>query len=71
MLMNNGRGEKKGGENLQELFNWFRSVDRDNSGSISANELQMLTFGGHALGLETSAKLVKVFDKNRSGHIGA
>ena len=55
---------------LQDLFSWFRSVDRDNSGSITANELQLLTFGGNPLGLETASKLVAVFDRDRSGSIG-
>lgn len=49
---------------------WFRSVDRDNSGSITAHELQMVTFGGFPLGMDIAIKLVKVFDKDRSGTIG-
>ena len=57
-------------QELQELQVWFRTVDRDGSGHISARELQMLTFGGVPLGLDTAIKLVKVFDKDRSGSIG-
>lgn len=55
---------------IQELQMWFRSVDRDNSGSITAHELQMVTFGGFPLGMDIAIKLVKVFDKDRSGTIG-
>jgi Ca2+-binding EF-hand superfamily protein len=55
---------------LQKLQAWFASVDADRSGSITAYELQKVTFGGFPLGLDNSIKLVKVFDKDRSGTIG-
>jgi len=54
---------------LQKLQAWFTSVDTDRSGSITAQELQRLTFGGFPLGMEVAIKLVKVFDKDRSGTI--
>jgi len=54
---------------LQKLQAWFASVDTDRSGSITAHELQKVTFGGFPLGLDIALKLVKVFDKDRSGTI--
>merc|ERR1711879_647607 len=50
-------------------FAQFASVDTDRSGSITAQELQKVTFGGFPLGLDIAIKLVKVFDKDRSGNI--
>jgi len=54
---------------MQKLQAWFASVDSDRSGSITATELQRVTFGGYTLGLDNAIKLVKVFDKDRSGTI--
>jgi len=44
-------------------------VDKDRSGTITANELATLPFGGKQLGHATAKKLIKVFDKNYSGSI--
>merc|ERR1712137_14774 len=54
---------------MQKLQAWFATVDTDRSGSITATELQRVTFGGYTLGLDNAIKLVKVFDKDRSGTI--
>jgi Ca2+-binding EF-hand superfamily protein len=56
-------------QDLANLQAWFSSVDKDRSGSITANELGTLNFGGKPLGLATAKKLIKVFDKNYSGSI--
>lgn len=56
-------------QELQGLQAWFSSVDADRSGSITCNELAQLQFLGKPLGLETAKKLIKVFDKDYSGHI--
>ena len=39
-----------------------RSMDRDNSGSISANELANVAVGGSVLGIDNGMKLIRVFD---------
>merc|ERR1712137_574517 len=36
---------------MQKLQAWFATVDTDRSGSITATELQRVTFGGYTLGL--------------------
>lgn len=54
---------------MQGLQQWFNSVDIDRSGTITANELAVYPFMGKPLGLETSKKLIKVFDKNYTGNI--
>merc|ERR1712137_1070474 len=54
---------------MNKLRAWFASVDSDRSGSISHVELARLTFGGFPLGLDIAIKLVKVFDRDRSGTI--
>merc|ERR1712100_361625 len=56
-------------QELQKLQAWFTSVDADRSGSITAHELQKVTFGGFPLTMAIAIKLVKVFDKDRSGTI--
>lgn len=56
-------------QELQEIQAWFSSVDRDRSGSITANELAGITFNGVPLGYDVALKLVRVFDKDRSGTI--
>ena len=53
-----------------ECQQWFAAVDRDRSGSITPQELQNLSFGGRPLGYQIALKLVKVFDRDRSGSIG-
>jgi Ca2+-binding EF-hand superfamily protein len=57
-------------QEMNELQGWFRSIDKDNSGHITANELMGIQFGGQRFGLETARKLVKVFDRDNSGNIG-
>eukprot|EP01102_Stenamoeba_stenopodia_P002948 TRINITY_DN12885_c0_g1_i1.p1 TRINITY_DN12885_c0_g1~~TRINITY_DN12885_c0_g1_i1.p1 ORF type:complete len:253 (-),score=40.11 TRINITY_DN12885_c0_g1_i1:93-851(-) len=54
---------------LAELQRWFTTVDRDRSGTITADELQGLAFGGRPLGYSSALKLVKVFDRDYSGSI--
>jgi len=55
-------------QEMYEIQAWFRSVDRDGSGSITANEIAGITFNGVPLGMDVSTKLVRVFDRdgNRS-----
>lgn len=55
-------------QEMYEIQAWFRSVDRDGSGSITANEIAGITFNGVPLGLDVATKLVRVFDRdgNRS-----
>jgi len=54
---------------LAELQKWFRSVDRDNSGTITADELANVALGGIRLGIETSIKLLRIFDVDNNGSI--
>ena len=54
---------------MLEISSWFQSIDRDRSGSITANEIQHCTFGSVPLGFEVAQKLVRVFDKDKSGSI--
>jgi len=54
---------------MMELQAWFAAYDRDRSGTITAYELAGLNFGGVPLGMETAKKLIRVFDKNRTGAI--
>merc|ERR1711991_93411 len=53
----------------QEAKAWFAAIDRDRSGSITANEIAQCTFANQPLGWDTAAKLVRVFDKDMSGSI--
>jgi len=48
---------------------WFQSVDRDNSGTISAAELSTMVIMNRPLGIEAARKLIKVFDKNYTGSV--
>jgi peflin len=48
----------------------FASIDKDGSGSITANELTTVNFGGRLFTLATAKMLVSVFDTDRSGSIG-
>lgn len=53
-----------------ELMQWFRSVDQDNSGTISVPELNMaLSSSGQRFSLATTEKLLKMFDKDNNGEI--
>eukprot|EP01121_Diplochlamys_sp_Union-15-3_P000910 TRINITY_DN1076_c0_g1_i2.p1 TRINITY_DN1076_c0_g1~~TRINITY_DN1076_c0_g1_i2.p1 ORF type:complete len:208 (+),score=26.81 TRINITY_DN1076_c0_g1_i2:63-686(+) len=54
---------------LASLQYWFQSVDRDRSGSITPNELAMVQFNGRPLGYLCAAKMMRAFDKDRSGTI--
>jgi Ca2+-binding EF-hand superfamily protein len=45
-------------------------MDRDNSGSISANELANVAVGGSVLGIDNGMKLIRVFDVDNNGTIG-
>jgi len=56
-------------QELYELQHWFKSMDRDNSGSIKANELANVAIGGILLGIENGIKLIRVFDVDGSGSI--
>jgi Ca2+-binding EF-hand superfamily protein len=47
----------------QEAQAWFAAIDRDRSGSITANEIAACTFANTPLGWDTASKLVRVFDK--------
>jgi Ca2+-binding EF-hand superfamily protein len=49
---------------------WFDSVDIDRSGRISAAELQRaLQSGGMQFSLETTARMVRMYDQNNTGSI--
>jgi len=48
---------------------WFRAIDRDGSGQVSANELAGIQFNQRPIGMVVAQKLVKVFDKDMSGEI--
>jgi Ca2+-binding EF-hand superfamily protein len=54
---------------MQEYQQWFQAVDKDKSGTISTQELQLLAFGGKALGMETAKKLIAVFDRDKNQSI--
>eukprot|EP01100_Stratorugosa_tubuloviscum_P000357 TRINITY_DN1076_c0_g4_i1.p1 TRINITY_DN1076_c0_g4~~TRINITY_DN1076_c0_g4_i1.p1 ORF type:complete len:321 (+),score=149.27 TRINITY_DN1076_c0_g4_i1:28-963(+) len=54
---------------VQQLLQMFQSLDRNSDGSISAQELSSLAFGGRQLEYRTAFKLVRVFDKDFSGTI--
>jgi len=54
---------------LYEVQMWFKSVDNDNSGTVTATELAGITFNNQPLGTIVAAKLLSVFDKDRSGSI--
>lgn len=56
---------------MAELRRQFDSVDKNRTGNISANELMNISFSGTKLSLETSRKLVKLFDRHGHGQICA
>lgn len=53
------------------LWQWFKAVDQDNSGSISADELQKALMNGNwsQFNGETCRLMIGMFDKDRSGNI--
>lgn len=55
-----------------QLRQWFTAVDRDNSGHISATELQQALVNGDwtPFDLDTVKMLMNIFDVDRSGTIG-
>jgi len=53
-------------QEMYEIQAWFRSVDRDGSGSISSNEIANITFNGMPLGMDVASKLIRVFDRDGS-----
>ena len=40
-------------------FQWFRSVDRDGSGTITSDELANVAIGGIRLGIDTAIRVSK------------
>lgn len=56
---------------MAELRSQFDAVDKNRTGNISANELMNISFSGTKLSLETSRKLVKLFDRHGQGQICA
>ncbi|CAH7669255.1 hypothetical protein BY996DRAFT_4598529, partial [Phakopsora pachyrhizi] len=54
------------------LRQWFSAVDRDNSGNITAIELQQALVNGNwtPFDLDTVKMLMNIFDTDRSGTIG-
>jgi Ca2+-binding EF-hand superfamily protein len=44
-------------------------VDKDRSGTITAQELAQVQFGGKPLGVEAATKFIKVFDRDRSMNV--
>jgi Ca2+-binding EF-hand superfamily protein len=55
-----------------QLWSWFASVDKDQSGSITADELQRALVNGDwtSFDLDTVKLLMNIFDTDRSGTIG-
>jgi len=58
-----------GPQEMQQVRQWFMSVDRDRSGSITANELANVAIGGIVIGIDIAVKLIRVFDLNKNGNI--
>jgi len=56
-------------QEMQVMQQWFASVDRDRSGSISAPELAGILFNQRPIGMGVANKLIRVFDKDGSGTI--
>jgi Ca2+-binding EF-hand superfamily protein len=54
-----------------QLWSWFNSVDKDRSGSITADELQRALINGDwsSFDLDTVKLLMNIFDTDRSGTI--
>ncbi|KAK7472141.1 hypothetical protein VKT23_000263 [Stygiomarasmius scandens] len=55
-----------------QLWNWFTAVDTDNSGHITAQELERALMNGDwtPFDLDTVKMLMSIFDTDRSGTIG-
>lgn len=55
----------------QELWDWFRSVDADNSGRITVDELQRALMNGNwsPFNEETCRLMVGMFDRDKTGTI--
>ncbi|CAG9467626.1 unnamed protein product [Pedinophyceae sp. YPF-701] len=52
------------------LQDWFRAVDKDGSGQISATELvQALGSGGLQISLTFGGSLIRLFDKSNTGRM--
>eukprot|EP01125_Pyxidicula_operculata_P004390 TRINITY_DN1671_c0_g1_i4.p1 TRINITY_DN1671_c0_g1~~TRINITY_DN1671_c0_g1_i4.p1 ORF type:complete len:309 (-),score=113.63 TRINITY_DN1671_c0_g1_i4:73-999(-) len=56
-------------QEYQQCQQWFQSVDRDRSGTVSVPELSQVQFNGRPIGAPVAAKLIKVFDKDQSGSV--
>jgi len=54
---------------MLEISSWFNAIDKNRNTFITATEIQSCTFGGTPLGFDVAQKLVRVFDKDRSGRI--
>jgi Ca2+-binding EF-hand superfamily protein len=55
----------------EQLRPYFETVDTDQDGKISAEELQVaLSSGGFVFALSVAQKLVKLFDKSNTGKLG-
>ncbi|THU83479.1 EF-hand [Dendrothele bispora CBS 962.96] len=55
-----------------QLWNWFAAVDTDNSGHITAQELERALMNGDwsPFDIDTVKMLMSIFDTDRSGTIG-
>ncbi|KAI9320643.1 hypothetical protein BX666DRAFT_1909868 [Dichotomocladium elegans] len=56
----------------QQLLGWFRAVDTDGSGQLTADELQRALINGDwsPFNIETVRMMVNMFDQDQSGTIG-
>eukprot|EP01120_Amphizonella_sp_Union-15-10_P000885 TRINITY_DN1094_c0_g1_i2.p1 TRINITY_DN1094_c0_g1~~TRINITY_DN1094_c0_g1_i2.p1 ORF type:complete len:229 (-),score=29.32 TRINITY_DN1094_c0_g1_i2:36-722(-) len=54
---------------MQNLQYWFNAVDRDRSGTITAQELAQVQFNQRPLGFPCAVKILRAFDKDNSGTI--
>mmetsp|Transcript_25021 Transcript_25021/g.27830 ORF Transcript_25021/g.27830 Transcript_25021/m.27830 type:complete len:244 (+) Transcript_25021:27-758(+) len=54
---------------IYQLQSWFQSIDTDRSGTIAAQELAGVAFHGRPLGLPCAVKIIRAFDKDKSGSI--
>merc|ERR1712137_1417555 len=57
-------------QEIQQMKGWFTAVDKDRSGTITANELATMQFGTKKISLKTAKMLLAVFDTDFSGNIG-
>ncbi|KAL6068408.1 putative Far upstream element-binding protein 3 [Balamuthia mandrillaris] len=56
-------------QELHEMHRWFKTMDRDGSGSITGNELANVAVGGTVLGMDIALKLIRIFDADKNGTI--